>query len=90
MFLEKYVAKFGELGVDWFYPAESYDATRILATLLASCGKDSAGCMRSKILGQEWPGVSGGFKFDENGDPNPHIGIKYVENGTDYFIWESE
>ncbi len=85
--LEKYTTRFGELGLDAFYITESYDGTKIVAALITDCGNDAA-CMRTHILAKEWQGASGGFTFNEQGNPTPHIAIKRVENNTDVFLWK--
>lgn len=88
-FLDRYVKRFGEITLDPFVTTEGYDGMQIVAELIKVCNEDTE-CARTTILSKEWNGVSGRFKFNEQGDPNPHIGIVRVEDGKLIYLWEGE
>jgi branched-chain amino acid transport system substrate-binding protein len=70
------------------FAAESYDAMRLLGTVIAERG-DSADAIRMGLLGiSGYPGASGEITFDENGDCIKPVFVKTVQDGqfvyTDY------
>lgn len=88
-YLERYIARFGEIGVDPFAATGGYDEIRITAKLIQSCGSDPE-CKRTTILSKPFEEVTGTFRFREDGDPNPFIGIVRIVNGTQVYEYEGE
>jgi len=78
--LEKYTAKFGELGTNPFYVTEGFDDAKIVAELIRACGDDTT-CARQLILSKSWDGATGTFTFTPDGEPTPFVGIVRIEQG---------
>lgn len=62
--------------------ANSYDALKILASVIKLCGREKTTCLRDEIYKiKNYPGVGGLTTFDENGDAIKPIMFKTVKNG---------
>lgn len=78
-FVQKYSERFGEIP-DYTAP-NSYDAAYILSECLEKVG-DDADAVKNCLYGLgEYPGASGTFSFDKNGDAERKLLIKTVHNG---------
>ena len=42
-------------------------------------------CARNVMITTEWQGISGTYKFRENGDALPHVGIHQMVDGKQIF-----
>ena len=83
-FYQRFISRFDEPTFDPFSITESYDTVFILAGLIENCGEDIA-CARTTLLSKEWNFVTGPFKFEDNGNANPYIGILKVVDGEIVF-----
>jgi len=64
----------------------SYDALKVLAYAIENAG-DDAEAVKSFLKGlKEFPGASGTFSFDNNGDVNKEIMMKKVKDGKFVYI----
>jgi len=79
-FMDRSVSKYGPAPMDPIFATESYDSVKIVAELVKYCGDDTD-CARVRMTSKEWDGVTGMFKFGEDGNPNMHIAKIHVENG---------
>lgn len=67
------------------FAALSYDATKVLLIAVEKGGYSTEGIKESLYGIKNFPGITGEFTFDENGDVTKQIGIKTIRNGQ--FEW---
>ena len=79
-FMDRYTSRFGQAALDPMFATESYDSVKIVAELIKYCGDDTD-CARVRMTSKKWDGVTGGFTFGEDGNPNAHIAKIHVVNG---------
>jgi branched-chain amino acid transport system substrate-binding protein len=72
-FARKYQERFGEPPSN--YAANGYDAARVLFRVLQA-GSRSGPAIRDELLRGEYPGLTGPFSFDHNGDVRKPVLIK--------------
>ena len=65
------------------YSANAYDAVKIIANAIESCGGDKdTDCIRDYLYNvKDYPGIGGNTTFDENGDVIKPVIIKVVKDG---------
>ena len=72
---DEYEKRIGNRNFKAFAVSSRYDGFMIIAKALETCGEDNE-CIRNWLNNMPpYEGISGTFKFDENGDP---VGIKYA------------
>jgi branched-chain amino acid transport system substrate-binding protein len=84
-FAEEFKNKYGI----WPDPeaAFSYDATKILYSVILQTGSNSENIKDKLYTIKNYIGVTGKTSFDENGDVIKSIGFKIVENGK--YVWQT-
>ncbi|MEW6116691.1 MAG: branched-chain amino acid ABC transporter substrate-binding protein [Nitrospirota bacterium] len=85
-FIEKYKAKFGELGP---YSIYAYDAVNILLTAVKEAGTTDGKAVIEKLHSMEFPGALGTIRFTEKGDvaQAPYI-VWVTKNGRFVEYWK--
>ena len=78
-FARKYQERFGDPPSN--YAADGYDAARVLFGVLQA-GNRSGPAIRDELLRGEYPGLTGPFSFDHNGDVRKPVLIK-IKQFTD-------
>lgn len=65
------------------FAANAYDALKILANAIESCGGDEdTDCIKNYLYNlKDYPGIGGKTTFDENGDVTKPIQFKTIKNG---------
>ncbi|MBI3592337.1 MAG: branched-chain amino acid ABC transporter substrate-binding protein [Nitrospirae bacterium] len=85
-FIEKYNAKFGELGP---YSIYAYEAINILLTAMQSAGTTDGKAVMEKLHSMEFSGSLGKIKFTEKGDvsQSPYV-VWITKNGRFEEHWK--
>ena len=84
-FVDRYLSLYERPGVDFFDVTEDYDGITIISQLIDECG-DNTDCARELMLTRDWPGVSGTFRFNDQGDTiDPFVAIVRVVDGEMVF-----
>ncbi|MBW2990522.1 ABC transporter substrate-binding protein [Candidatus Woesearchaeota archaeon] len=77
-FIMKYKVTYNE--IPDMTAANSYDALKVLAYAIENVGEDTDDIKEFLVTVKDFPGASGKFSFDKNGDVEKEILIKKVEN----------
>lgn len=81
-FTRRYLARFGGTGLPYgFYTCEAYDAVRVVAHVLATCGVDNEKVKECLYTLNNYQGLSGKIAFDSNGDGIRHYILKKIGSG---------
>ncbi len=78
-FIAKYRKKHSELPD--LTAANAYDALHLVAQAIAERGEDPAAAKEFLLSLRDYPGASGIFTFDENGDVKKPVLIKQIQSG---------
>ena len=79
-FVHKYKSQYGNMP-DSFITVNIYDAIMLLDGLVGVCGDDVV-CVKEQLYATEhYPGISGTFSFDSNGDVEREFTFKTVQDG---------
>lgn len=87
-FIEKYKAKYGELGP---YAIYAYDATNILLTAIKEAGVTEGKAVMAKMHALEFSGALGKIRFTDKGDvqQSPYI-VWITKNGKFEEYWKQQ
>lgn len=81
-FIEHYKKRFNTEGLPYgIWSAEAYDAPRLLASVIQTCGASVEEVKRCLYSTKDYDGVSGKISIDENGDGLRNYKLKRISDG---------
>jgi branched-chain amino acid transport system substrate-binding protein len=81
-FEERYKKRFNVPALPYgFYTCEAYDAVRVIAHIIKTCGADADLAKRCLYELKDYKGLSGRIAFDKNGDGIRRYVLKKIVNG---------
>ena len=81
-FVQRFEQRFHTTGLPYgIWTADAYDGVRLLAKTINQCGDDVESVKKCLYQVRDYPGISGTFSIDSNGDALREHGLKQVRDG---------